>query len=111
MELLIGLFFVGFAIWFIRGLVKRPQKQDKADKAPAVPMIKRIIKAPDGRMVTMIVPADEPTSVSIAKLYPQGEGPPPPPPGMDHVDPRYAPPPATAPKELVAEYERRLSDW
>lgn len=41
-------------------------------KAPKVPMIRREITAPDGRKAIFVVPASEPPSVSIARMYPGG---------------------------------------
>lgn len=43
-----------------------------ASRTPKVPMIRRQIIAPDGRKATFVVPADEPRSVSIARMYPGG---------------------------------------
>jgi hypothetical protein len=80
------LFIVTLPLWLalIMWLIKL---MAGGQKSAAEPMIARIITTPDGRVVTLMVPASEPTSVSIARLYPPGEGPPSPPPGQDWVNP------------------------
>ncbi len=55
--------WVGIIIWIIQASAKRGAKSN---------MIQREIISPDGRKVTMVVPANEPPAVSIAKLYPGG---------------------------------------
>ena len=57
--------WLGLIIWGIMALARAG-----APKTP--PMIQRTIKAPDGRVATFLVPADEPASVTIAKMYPPG---------------------------------------
>jgi hypothetical protein len=57
--------WLALLIWGIMALARAG-----APKTP--PMIHRIVTAPDGRVVTFLVPADEPASVTIAKMYPPG---------------------------------------
>ena len=78
--------WVALIIWVIC-LIGNSKKAVTTD----VPMVQRTVTAPDGRVVTMLVPANEPASVSIARLYPAAPSIPTGAlPGVDYVNPRYA---------------------
>src|SRR5690349_22204601 len=53
---------VGVIIWAVQLLAARNSN----------PMVRREITAPDGRKAVFVVPASEPASVSIARMYADG---------------------------------------
>lgn len=67
--------WLGLLIW---GAVAMAKNSNAARPPKAPKTLQRTVKAPDGRVMTFTVPVDEPASVTIARMYPPGKGPPPP---------------------------------
>ena len=59
-------FWLAIILWVIK-IVGAVAKEDSK-----VTVVQRMITAPDGRQATFVVPVDEPASVSIGRMYPDG---------------------------------------
>jgi hypothetical protein len=87
--------WLGIPIWILIAIANR-----KA--TPSTALVSRTITAPDGRVVTMLVPANELLEVSIAKLYPNGE--------IPQVVPRLASATAEAQSQVTPRLAAPLSE-
>ena len=58
--------WLAIILWIIKIVVVAAKKDSK------VTVVQRTITAPDGRQATFVVPVDEPASVSIGSMYPDG---------------------------------------